>query len=120
MSTSLSCLTDIFDDGVSLVYSFFNTEFPKKSLGTYVILDHIKIAHQLGLPYVYLGYWVPGSKKMSYKAHFKGVEVFYNKTWTPMEQYETFLSEANNTAPAPLAAQVAEISIPNSIRIPHS
>ena len=114
------CLTDIFDDGVSLVYSFFNTEFPKKSLGTYVILDHIKIAHQLGLPYVYLGYWVPGSKKMSYKAQFKGVEVFYNKTWTPMEQYETFLSEANNTAPTPLAAQVAEISIPNSIRIPHS
>ena len=37
-----------------------------------------------------------------------------------MEQYETFLSEANNTAPTPLAAQVAEISIPNSIRIPHS
>ena len=113
------CLTDIFDDGVSLVYSFFNTDFPKKSLGTYIILDHIKIAQQSGLPYVYLGYWVPGSKKMSYKAQFKGVEVFYNKSWISMEQYEAFLSKGNSTAPMPLAAQVAEISMPNTTHIPH-
>ena len=113
------CLTDIFDDGVSLVYSFFNTEFPKKSLGTYVILDHIEIAQQSRLPYVYLGYWVTGSKKMSYKAQFKGVEVFFDQSWIPIEQYETLSSEANTTAPISLTAQVAEISMPNSIRIPH-
>ena len=84
-----------------------------------MILDHIKIAQQSGLPYVYLGYWVAGSKKMSYKAQFKGLEVFYNKSWTSIEQYETVLSESNTTAPMPLAAQVAEILMPNATHIPH-
>jgi arginine-tRNA-protein transferase len=53
-----TCLTDILDDGVSMVYSFFEPDRPKASLGTYVILDHVEIARENGLPYVYLGYWV--------------------------------------------------------------
>jgi arginine-tRNA-protein transferase len=111
------CLTDIFDDGVSLVYSFFNTEFSKKSLGIYIILDHIKIAQQSGLPYVYLGYWVPGSKKMAYKAKFKGVEIFHNKNWTPLDQNEGYAANASFTDFTSLSAQVAEISMPNMTHI---
>jgi arginine-tRNA-protein transferase len=111
------CLTDIFDDGVSLVYSFFNTEFSKKSLGIYIILDHIKIAQQSGLPYVYLGYWVPGSKKMAYKAKFKGVEIFHNKNWTPLDQNEGYAANASSIDFTSLSAQVAEISMPNMTHI---
>ena len=59
------CLTDILDDGLSMVYSFFDPALAHNSLGTHIILDHIAIARELGLPYVYLGYWVPGSPKMS-------------------------------------------------------
>ena len=54
-----SCLTDVLDDGLSMVYSFYDPEDAPASLGTYVILDHVRIALEAGLPYVYLGYWVP-------------------------------------------------------------
>ncbi|MDP5336220.1 MAG: arginyltransferase, partial [Paracoccaceae bacterium] len=60
------CLTDVLDDGVSMVYSFYLPDRPVDSLGTYIILVHIRIARVAGRPYVYLGYWVPGSSKMGY------------------------------------------------------
>ena len=63
-------LTDVLSDGLSMVYSFFESEEAPRSLGTYMILDHIARAKELGLPYVYLGYWVQGSRKMDYKARF--------------------------------------------------
>jgi len=53
-------LTDVLSDGLSLVYSFFDPELAHNSLGTFIILDHIEMARAAGLPYVYLGYWVPG------------------------------------------------------------
>ncbi len=62
------CLTDRLADGLSLVYSFYDPDIARRSLGSYVILDHIEKARRLGLPHVYLGYWVEGSKKMGYKA----------------------------------------------------
>ena len=61
-------LTDVLSDGLSMVYSFFDPEDADRSLGTFMILDHIARAKAMGLPYVYLGYWVPGSRKMDYKA----------------------------------------------------
>jgi leucyl-tRNA---protein transferase len=64
------CLTDLLADGLSMVYSFYAPEEEKRSLGTFMILDHIERAQRLGLPHVYLGYWVDGSKKMAYKARF--------------------------------------------------
>ncbi len=64
------CLTDILADGLSMVYSFYEPEEHHRSLGTFMILDHIERARRLGLPHVYLGYWVEGSKKMAYKARF--------------------------------------------------
>jgi arginine-tRNA-protein transferase len=63
-------LTDVLSDGLSMVYSFFDPEEASRSLGTFMILDHIERAKRLNLPYVYLGYWVRGSRKMDYKSRF--------------------------------------------------
>ena len=63
-------LTDVLADGLSMVYSFFESEQAPRSLGTFMILDHIARARRMGLPYVYLGYWVQGSRKMDYKGRF--------------------------------------------------
>ena len=63
-------LTDRLSNGLSMVYSFFDTQSDFRSLGTFMILDHINRARKMGLPYVYLGYWVEGSQKMSYKSRF--------------------------------------------------
>ena len=63
-------LTDTLHNGLSMVYSFFDPEEDKRSLGTYLILDHINRARKAGLPYVYLGYWVEESSKMAYKSRF--------------------------------------------------
>ncbi|WP_298862787.1 arginyltransferase [uncultured Sulfitobacter sp.] len=107
------CLTDVLGDGVSMVYSFYTPDLPQNGLGNYIILDHIEIARDAGLPYVYLGYWVPGSQKMGYKAKFSGLEVFMGGAWQPMRDPETF---AQNIAPLsndPIAEQVANISLPD-------
>lgn len=63
-------LTDILADGLSMVYSFYDPAEEARSLGTFLILDHIEKARRFGLPYLYLGYWVEGSRKMAYKARF--------------------------------------------------
>jgi arginine-tRNA-protein transferase len=63
-------LTDVLSDGLSMVYSFFDPEESARSLGTLMVLDHIVRAQQMGLSYVYLGYWVRGSHKMDYKGRF--------------------------------------------------
>ena len=67
-------LSDRMADGLSMVYSFYNPERSKRSLGTYMILDHIARTRALGLPHVYLGYWVAGSRKMEYKTRFQPQE----------------------------------------------
>lgn len=80
------CLTDVLDDGLSMVYSFYDPERERDSLGTYIILDHIEIARAAGLPYVYLGYWVPGSRKMDYKGRFLPQERLMPSGWTRVEE----------------------------------
>src|SRR5690606_37635782 len=62
-----AALCDLLSDGISMVYSFYEPEAEPMSLGTYMILEHLAYARQIGLPYVYLGYWITGSRKMSYK-----------------------------------------------------
>jgi leucyl-tRNA---protein transferase len=75
------CLTDKMSDGLSMVYSFYDPQLQDRSLGTFMILDHIRRAKALGLPYLYLGYWVEGSKKMDYKARFKPQERLLSPGW---------------------------------------
>jgi arginine-tRNA-protein transferase len=74
-------LTDKMADGLSMVYSYFNPEFEDRSLGTFMILDHIARAKAMGLPHVYLGYWVNGSRKMNYKMRFQPQEHLGPKGW---------------------------------------
>ena len=69
------------------------------------------------LPYVYLGYWVQGSKKMAYKAQFQGVEVFMNGKWVSFEKNYDYESESKLSQPASLSDQVVQISMPNSTHI---
>jgi len=75
-------LFDVLDDGLSLIYSFFDPELEWRSLGTYVILDSIRRAQRMGLSHVYLGYWVRGSTKMAYKARFLPQERLMRDGWT--------------------------------------
>src|SRR4249920_2095117 len=75
-------LTDVLGDGLSMVYSFFGPEEEDRSLGTFMILDHIERARRMGLAYVYLGYWVAGSRKMDYKARFLPQERLTPDGWT--------------------------------------
>ena len=109
---SATCLTDLLDDGLSMVYSFYKPELTKDSLGTFIILDHIEIAREAGLPYVYLGYWVPGSQKMGYKARFSALEVYRNGAWVNVDDPDTFEAPAGPDASEPIAEQVAKISLP--------
>jgi arginine-tRNA-protein transferase len=74
-------LCDRLSDGISMVYSFYDPDAHKRGLGTYMILDHIAHAKTLGLPYVYLGYWISGSQKMSYKRRFRPQERLTSGGW---------------------------------------
>ena len=74
-------LCDRLSDGISMVYSFYDTEAPQRSLGTYMILEHIEYTRQLGLPYLYLGYWIEGSRKMKYKTRFQPQERLTGNGW---------------------------------------
>ncbi|MGI4793614.1 MAG: arginyltransferase [Janthinobacterium lividum] len=84
-----ACLTDRLGDGLSAVYSFFAPELDRQSLGTYSILWLIDRAREEGLPYVYLGYWVPESRKMAYKARFRPCEILVSGTWRILTDGET-------------------------------
>jgi len=107
------CLTDVLDDGLSMVYSFFDPDRAKDSLGTYVILDHVRIAREAGLPYVYLGYWVPGSPKMGYKANFSALEIYKEGAWTDIGDPADHKTNRSPMSTAPVAEQVARISLPD-------
>jgi len=74
-------LVDQLADGLSLVYSFFDSDFASSSPGSFIILDHVIQARLLNLPYLYLGYWVQGSEKMDYKARFSPLEVLRPDGW---------------------------------------
>jgi leucyl-tRNA---protein transferase len=109
------CLTDILDDGLSMVYSFFDPDYDRDSLGTHVILDHITIARELNLPYVYLGYWVPGSQKMGYKANFSALEIYHRGQWDRLDNPAGFSPDTHPLLADPIAEQVARIQLPDGM-----
>ena len=84
-----TALSDVMSDGLSMVYSFYDPDMEHRSLGTYMILDHIRRARARGLPHVYLGYWVEGSKKMAYKTRFQPQEHLLHQGWTLYRTPET-------------------------------
>lgn len=98
-----ACLSDVMSDGLSMVYSFFHPDHAHRSLGFHMILDHIEIAREAGLPYLYLGYWVPGSRKMDYKARFTPFEYFRGGAWRLTDAPDELpVSELQKPDPAPI------------------
>ena len=76
-----AALCDVLGNGLSMVYSFFDPSESHRGLGNFMILDHIQRARRMGLPFVYLGYWVKGSPKMDYKTRFKPQEHLTMSGW---------------------------------------
>jgi arginine-tRNA-protein transferase len=72
---------DRVPQGLSAVYTYFDPQDSARSLGTYAVLKEIERARNLGLPYLYLGYWVPGSGKMDYKRRFRPLEILTPGGW---------------------------------------
>ncbi|CAB3798983.1 arginyltransferase [Pararobbsia alpina] len=84
-------MIDILGDGLSSVYTFFDPAIAHASFGTYNILWQIEQARQLGLPYIYLGYWIQESRKMAYKANFRPLEGLTDGRWRPLDPERTAL-----------------------------
>ncbi|MFT8775792.1 MAG: arginyltransferase [Gluconacetobacter liquefaciens] len=78
-------LIDRMDDGLSAVYSFFDPGMEDHSLGSYAIMHLIAYAGRLGLPYLYLGYWIRDSAKMAYKSRFRPAEILHHGSWTALD-----------------------------------
>lgn len=84
-----ACIADRQGDGLSMIYSFFDVgEEARPSLGTFIILDTIERAALAGLPYVYMGYWVAGSKRMEYKVRFRPMERLGPGGWRRLQDWE--------------------------------
>lgn len=74
-------VVDVVDDGLSSVYTFFDPDMPQAGLGTYNILWQAELCRRMGLPYLYLGYWIEESDKMAYKANFRPLQGLVNGAW---------------------------------------
>jgi arginyl-tRNA--protein-N-Asp/Glu arginylyltransferase len=85
-----ACLTDWGQDGISAVYSFFEPDLSRNSLGSFVVIWLIEEAQRRNLSYVYLGYWVAGSQKMDYKRRFRPIEAYGSAGWVRMSPIEDF------------------------------
>jgi len=94
-----ACLTDRQVDGLSMIYSFYDPDHESRSgLGNYIILDHIRRASEMGLPFVYLGYWVEGSSRMQYKVRYRPLERLTRDGWEliPAQEQDRLISSAAN------------------------
>ena len=92
-----ACLTDRQGDGLSMIYSFYDSENEERSgLGNFIILDHIRRAAEEGIPYVYLGYWVEGSARMQYKIRYRPLERLGPRGWRRLgsEEQDRLIREA--------------------------
>jgi leucyl-tRNA---protein transferase len=81
-----ACLSDTTGDGLSMIYSFFEPDnADRPGLGNFIIMDHIARTAEAGLSYVYLGYWITGSKRMEYKTGFRPLERLGPKGWSAFD-----------------------------------
>jgi len=78
-------VTDYVDDALSAFYTFFDPDYEKQSLGTYAILEQIKLAKSLGFSMLYLGYWIENCQKMRYKQNFSGLEGYIDQQWQALK-----------------------------------
>ncbi len=74
-------VTDVLEQGLSAVYTFFDPDHSRRSLGNYVILWQIQQAAKMHLPYLFLGYWIRDCAKMKYKSDFRPLELFIEGRW---------------------------------------
>jgi len=79
-------VTDVFSDGLSAVYTFFDPDFSHRGPGTYAVLTQLREAARLNLAYVYLGYWIAESRKMAYKDRFRPLEAWDGHRWRRFER----------------------------------
>jgi len=94
-----ACLTDKQNDGLSMIYSFFDPDkVDRHGLGSYIIVDHVLRAQRSGLPYVYLGYWVEGSDRMSYKIRYQPIEKLGRAGWERFDPPESAPKGATGTS----------------------
>jgi arginyl-tRNA--protein-N-Asp/Glu arginylyltransferase len=96
-----TALTDLLDDGLSMVYSFYEPDQGARSFGTHLILDHVALVREIGLPYVYLGYWVPGSRKMDYKARMAALEIYKDGVWQDIGDPASHCRSRSRRRPSP-------------------
>jgi arginyl-tRNA--protein-N-Asp/Glu arginylyltransferase len=78
---------DLLGDGLSSVYTFYEPDMPGARFGVYNVLWQIELCRRLDLDYVYLGYWIAGSRKMAYKTEYRPAEGLQDGEW---RQIETF------------------------------
>ena len=77
-------VTDIADNGLSAVYTYYDPDCQHRSLGTYAILQQLQWARRLQLPHLYLGYWIARHRKMDYKRNFNALEAYDGQQWQPL------------------------------------
>ncbi len=75
-------VADHLQQGLSAVYTFFDPQHTQRSLGVYAVLWQIEHTRQLGLPWLYLGYWIKESPKMNYKEQYQPLEIYQRGRWT--------------------------------------
>jgi len=78
-------VVDRLENGLSAIYTYYDPEEERRSLGSYVILWQIRLARDLGLPSVYLGYWIRNCRKMNYKTRFRPIELLANGHWVRVD-----------------------------------
>ena len=81
--TAISVVDELLD-GLSAIYTFFDPDAEKRSLGRFAILWQVDMVREMGLEYLYLGYWIKGCRKMAYKSEYRPLELYVNGRWTTL------------------------------------
>jgi arginyl-tRNA--protein-N-Asp/Glu arginylyltransferase len=87
-------VVDVMLDGLSAIYTFYEPDADARSLGRHAVLWQIEQARDMGLPYLYLGYWIRDCRKMAYKADFQPLELFIDSRWRSSEEARSLLGDS--------------------------